>query len=120
LTETESYLRKKFKDTSSYAILYLYRQGKFMAMLNEYYVYCDNSVMFWAKNKARQAFKIFRQGPLTLYSRSGKEESKVIIDVEFGKRYYVQCIIHHKVTHATPELKLVDKEKGQVDFESGQ
>jgi len=120
MTEKEIRANKRLKDTSGYAILYLYRPGRFMAAGNEYYVHCNKRLIFWAQNTAKVACKILKEGPLTLYAKTGGVESAVTLDIKFGKKYYVQCIIHHKVYYVTPELKIMENERGELDFESGQ
>lgn len=120
LTENLSYLKKHFKDTSGYAIVCFYRPGKFMAKLNEYYVYGENNLVYWARNSTRYAIKVFREGPFNLYAKSGNIESKLVLDVKRGRKYYVQCLIHHKVSKATPELQLVAEAEGREGYESSQ
>src|SRR5690606_25791786 len=117
LTEKPAYLRKHFKDTSSYAIVYLYRLPKVMAMMNEYYVYCNDDFIYWARNKTSGAFKIYLNGTTKFHAKSGNQESSVTVDLKPGKRYYVQCIIHHKLSKATPELRLVAEGVGKEDYE---
>src|ERR1700733_3492230 len=116
LTDSGPKIEKNFRDTSRYAILYTYRPNRFMAMLNEYYVYCDNNFLFWAQNKAKAVFKIVRDGPITFYAKSGGEESRVTLNVQFGKKYFLECFIHHKISHATPELKMIESKQGESEF----
>lgn len=118
LSESPSYLRKHFKDTSSYSIVYLYRPSKFFAMGNEYYVQANNMFIFWAQNNTRVAYKIYGKEPVVFSARSGKVDSKITINPEPGKKYYLQCLIHHRLSKATPELKLMDDGPGRMEYES--
>ena len=117
LTEKPAYLKKHFKDTSSYAIVYLYRPQKVWAMINEYYVYCNDEIIYWAINKTSTAYKVYIKGPAKFYAKSGNVESSVTVDLKPGKRYYVQCIIHHKLSKVTPELRLMPEDAGKEDYE---
>jgi hypothetical protein len=40
------------------------------------------------------------------------------LDLRLGKQYYVECIIHHKVYKASPELKLIPEDAGKENFEN--
>lgn len=117
LTESLSFLRRHFKDTSAYSIVYLYRPSKFFAMGNEYYVQANSMLVFWAQNNTRIAYKVYGKDPVLFTARSGKVDSKITINPEPGKKYYLQCIIHHRLSKATPELKLVEAAEGQLEYD---
>lgn len=101
-----------------FLLVSFYRPHRFIAMLDEYYEYVENDLMYWAQNKTRFAVKIFREGPLRIHARSGKTESSILPDIRHGKGYYVQCNNHHRLTRAAPELKLVDPADGEVLYSS--
>jgi hypothetical protein len=118
LTEKPADLKRNFKDTSQYAIVYMYRPYRLVVSENEYYVYFGEDFMFWATNKAKRAFKILKEGPVKIHAKSGEVESSVIVDIKFGKKYYIECRIDNKIPYAAPDIRLEEQVDGQIGFDS--
>lgn len=116
LTEKPEHLKTHFNDTSSYAIVYIYRPNKAPASINEYYIYLNQDFLFWVRNKAKTAYKIYRQGPVTFHAKSGKVETSVTLDIEFGRKYYLECLMHPKTPYAIPEIRLEEPTDGQIGW----
>ncbi len=98
--------RARFSDTSKYALLYMYRPGKFIGFAASYGIYVDDYLMCMLGNKSGFIYKILKEGK---YSIGGKLPNSVpiIVDVRFGKSYYI------KSTFGVPllaSLKRVDME----------
>lgn len=117
-----AFLRKEhFRDTSKYAVLYLYRPGKLTNSMGDFLVYCNDNVMCVAKNKTGYIFKIVKEGPLKLESRLMKDRSPLIVDIKFGQTYYVKSMIHWTISSRLYNFKLemasIGADKGATEFE---
>lgn len=100
-------LRKDhFSDTSSYAVVYLYRPKKITHSLDNYYVYFNTDVCWAARNNSGIAFKVFKEGPVVFKSRLFKDEASVTIDIQFGKSYYIQSTTHWGIYKGGNNFKL--------------
>lgn len=113
-----SYLKKHFNDTSSYAIIYLYRPDKIWGLMASYYVYCGQDFIYPAMNRSKIAYKIYKEGPTRIFAKLNKVEASVPLDIKFGKKYYIECLLDNSPPKTTAVLKLREEAKGQVDFES--
>lgn len=118
----ESLLRKQhFGDTSKYAVVYIYRPGKFTNSIGNYLIYCNDNVMCAVKNRSGYIFKIFKEGKVSFRSKLLKDESAVTVDIKFGKTYYVKSMIHWAITSRLYNFRLematVTQEKGAEEFE---
>ncbi len=118
LKEKAAHLKRHFNDTSSYAIIYLYRPHKVWGMLAAYYVYYGQDFIFPAMNKTKVAYKIFKEGPVKIHAKLSKVEKSVPLNIKFGKKYYIECLIDNSPPKTTAEIRLKEEAKGQVDFDS--
>lgn len=109
------------KDTSKYALLYIYRPGKITNSLSDYMIYLNDNVMCLAKNNSGYIFKIFKEGKIQLKSRLLKDESVVDLEVKHGEIYYIKSMVHWGIKSRLYNFKLemasVNKEMGQVEFQ---
>lgn len=110
-----------FRDTSKYAVLYVYRPGKITNSLGNYLVYFDDNMMWVARNRSGCIFKILKEGKFNIISRLFKDESSAMVDIKFGKTYYVKSMIHWGISDRLYNFKLemaiVDQETGKDDFD---
>lgn len=110
----------KFSDTSSYALLYVYRPGRFTGSKGEYIVYFDDNAMCVSKNNTALIFKIFKEGSFKLSAKLFTQ--KVIeekIEIEFGKKYYLNAGLKFTGTTGSgwrPDMKMVEEAKGAEGF----
>jgi hypothetical protein len=119
----ENYLRKNhFSDTSRYAVLYVYRPGKFTNSLADYPVYLNENVLCIAKNKSGYVFKISKEGLYNIKSRLYKDESAVNIEVKFGNIYYLKSMIHWgifgRLYNFKLDLEVMKADPGKAEFEA--
>jgi hypothetical protein len=114
--------KNHFSDTSKYAVVYIYRPGKFTNSLGDYPVYFDNAAMLVAKNNSGSIYKILKEGKFEIKSKLLKDESSVKLDVKFGRTYYVKSMIHWGITsrlyNFRLEMAIVSPEHGQAEFEN--
>lgn len=118
---TNAALKKlKFSDTSSYALLYVYRPGRFTGSKGEYIVYFDDNAMCVSKNNTALIFKIFKEGSFKLSAKLFTQkliEEK--IEIEFGKSYYLKAGLKFTGTTGSgwkPDMKIVEEAKGVEEF----
>jgi hypothetical protein len=112
---------KSFKDTSSYALLYIYRKGKFVCSLGNYFVYFNNSLSNVSSNESHYVFKILKRGAITLLAKGGSRDSQISIPIQFGKKYYVETSAKfgncNLATCCSPVLILRDQQRAVDDME---
>ena len=111
-------VKRNFTDTSQYALVYLYRLHKLPASENEYYVYFGEDFMFRAINKTKAIYKIFKEGPVKIHAKTGNVESSVMIDIRFGKKYYIQCQVNPTTPYPIPAITLEELTDGEIWFNS--
>jgi hypothetical protein len=122
--KNEMVLKKAhFTDTSNYAVLYLYRTGKFAASQVDMITYFDNNLICDSKNGSSFIFKIFKEGNFDLSSVSNMNKKSAVLplDIKFGHKYYVNSSARFTVNMLSvyiPILKLVDTDKGAEEFQN--
>jgi hypothetical protein len=113
---------RKLRDTSKYAVLYIYRPGKITNSMGNYLIFFDNVPMAVASNSSGFIFKIFKEGKFPVSSRLFKDDSTVDIDIKFGQVYYVKSMIHWGISSRLYNFKLeiakVTNELGEKEFEN--
>ena len=109
-----------FSDTSSYAVLYVYRPGNLKHSLSNYLVYFDDNILCVAKNNSGYIFKIMKEGQFNLKSKLNKDESSVKLNVKFGKTYYIKSMVHWGMFKGLKNYKLeiavVNPAEGKIEF----
>ena len=95
-----------FRDTSQYAILYVYRPAKVSNSLGSYPVYLDSSLLCIAQNNSVSMFKVLKEGKFILSSRLYKDVSNLPLDIHFGHIYYVKSMVHWAITSRLYNFKL--------------
>lgn len=112
---------RKMKDTSRYAILYVYRPGKLTNSAGNYLVFFDNTPLCVASNSSGFIFKIFKEGKFPISSRLFKDDSTIDVDIKFGQVYYIKSMIHWGISSRLYNFKLetakVSREQGEKEFE---
>ena len=116
--ESPAKVKRNFADTSQYALVYLYRLHKLPAAESEYYVYYGEDCMFRAVNKTKAIYKVFKEGPINIHATSGNVESSVMIDIRFGKKYFIQCQVQTRTSLPAPSITLEELTDGEIWFNS--
>jgi hypothetical protein len=109
-----------FKDTSQYALLYIYRSSKLVCSLVDYLVTANDVAMCSMKTKTAYVFKVTKEGKIHLTGSNGNKKSSVDLDIQFGNKYYLNCDIHWSMDRCIPDLSLTEKGKGEADFAAAQ
>ncbi|HWI90434.1 MAG TPA: hypothetical protein VNT20_04125 [Flavisolibacter sp.] len=113
--------RLKFKDTSRYALLYVYRSGKFVGSLAGFILKCEGVAMAKMSNRSAYVFKIWKEGKLHFIAQTINHQDRADIDFQFGHKYYLNCDIKLTLDNGgRPVLHVVDKDKGEDGFFSAQ
>lgn len=118
---SESILRgMRFSDTSSYAIVYLYRPLTMMFSEYSYNVYMQDHWLCNLKNNSQHIFAVYQKGPFTLRSRLGIDTCSISLNIEPGKSYYIMSTLHFGLFHERNYnlvMELVPAEKGKKEFD---
>jgi hypothetical protein len=102
-------------DTSKYATLYIYRFKRFEEWLKGYNIHLEDSVICKIKNNSKISIKLYREGKVNLWVKS-KQKDEVVLDIKFGEDYYLKLEIITGVLSYEPELSLIDKVQGKIDY----
>lgn len=108
-----------FSDTSTYALLYVYRPGKMTNSWSDFLVYCNDNLLWVARNRAGTVVKILREGEIELSSRLLKDSASVKVDIHFGHVYYVKSMVHwglYKRGNYHLEMASVPADQGVMEF----
>lgn len=120
ITNPSTLKKNHFRDTSQYAVVYLYRPGKFVGNLANYNVYLDNFLLAEMKNNSGYIFKILKEGRHEFRSKYNKVESKFKLDIKFGEKYYLKSTIHLTLSNlqgSKLEMDSAEAEKGEAEFQ---
>jgi hypothetical protein len=109
--------REHFSDTSRYAVLYLYRPGKFTNSLVNSLVYCNDNIMWVSRNNSGCLVKILKEGEIELKSKRYEDESAIKLNIQFGKKYYVKSLDHWNLSGGRLEMVAVDAAEGLPAFQ---
>jgi hypothetical protein len=121
LVRSESLLRdRRFSDTSSYAVIYLYRSytGTFpKASIN---IYAGDDMICSMENSGHYIFSVYPKGPFKLTGRFARDSCPISLNIEPGKSYYLRCkmdfgIFGSKNYKVILEPMPADKGKKQFD-----
>lgn len=109
--------KAKLKDTSRFALLYVYRPSKFVCGGVGFPLYGNDVLMagFPPKGGA-YVFKVVKPGSLRLQGQHRQAKDYVQLDVRFGQKYYVRVDTKWAFSRCNPFLTEKDKEKGEEEF----
>ena len=111
----------QFTDSSQYALLYIYRPGKFTNSLGNYFLYFDDIAMCIARNNSGYIIKVFKEGNFNIKSKLYKDESSINLNIKFGNVYFIKSMIHWGIQSNLNNFKLemaqMDKDLGKTEFE---
>ncbi len=109
--------KAKLKDTSSFALLYLYRPSRFVCSGIHFPLYNDDILMCgFPEHGGGYVFKIYKQGPLRLQGQHRQKKDYLDLNIHFGQKYYVRVDTKWSMARCIPFLIEKDKEKGEEEF----
>ncbi|MEC5145252.1 hypothetical protein [Chitinophaga sp. 212800010-3] len=111
----DSLTRTLLPDTASYALLYLYRPLSDVATAISYNVKLNDSVICRMKKNSRQLIRVYRKG-LSRISARTESSDEVILNIQPGKAYFVNCSIGIGGFIGRPKLDTVDVNIGLREF----
>ena len=116
LTPTE--LRKaKLKDTSTFALLYVYRPSKFICSGIHFPLYSGDVLMCeFPEHSGGYVFKVYKQGPLRLQGQHRQKKDYMDLDIRFCQKYYVRVDTKWSMARCIPFLTEKDIAKGEAEF----
>jgi hypothetical protein len=110
-------------DTSSYALLYIYRPSNFIGSLLNFEVVINGSAACIVSNNSAFAFFIRKEGPLALATNvvSDKRTDTLSMDIKFGRKYFVRDVAGPVVIAFNHDMRPVfhveTDSTGSVDIE---
>jgi hypothetical protein len=102
--------------TWNYAKIYIYRPSGTGSLVG-YDVYLGDSVIWRAKSNSKQEIVIRKKGLNTLWAKT-ESKLEIPIDVEFGREYYLRCSMGMGIMVGRPQLQLIDRIQGRVEYNS--
>ena len=111
--------KNHFRDTSQYAIIYIYRPKKVIGFAAVYQIYLDNILAGTMKNNTGYIFKVLREGKSEIQSRAPNAKASLRVEIKFGQKYYVRSTVYPSLKNMwgpTLDLKEVKEDKGEEDF----
>lgn len=109
-------------DTIPYATLYVYRPREFVGSLLGLDLQLKNNVIDGlvlgkVMNNRKMVIRLYQAGKNELFINTELTRS-AFINVKMGESYYLKVTLASGYLTARPVLQLMDKEQGQMDFES--
>jgi len=99
-----------------YAILNVYRYSGSGALVN-YDLHLGDSVICRIKNNYKATLHLEKDGLNTLWAQT-EAKAEVPIELQHGRQYYLRCAVTMGAFVGHPQLELVDRKTGKVEFES--
>jgi len=109
-------------DSLHYALLYVYRPGKFVGSLIGYNIRMTNpvfkdSLIGRATNDSKFVVKLYQEGKTQVFAHTETKRA-VELDVKFGKKYYLKCEIVIGILVGRPRLSLISQEQGKLNYDN--
>lgn len=118
---SESYLRgMRFSDTSSYAVVFLYRPATPTFYYSRFDIYANGHFLCTMKDDVQHMYAVYRKGPFTLQAKYDRDTCSISLDIEPGKAYYVRSTLHNGVfgpRNYKVVLESIPADKGQKEFD---
>jgi hypothetical protein len=114
--KADSIIASLIPDTASYALLYFYRLRNFNGMAVEYVLHVEDSMVYKMQNGNYAVVKVQNKGETTIWARTEKK-TKLELNIEHGKVYFVNCSVGMGVLMGHPKLELVETQRGLEEFE---
>jgi len=103
------------QSTDKYALVHIYRPSNFVGFAVSFNVDLEDGNVWKCKNGSRKTIKVTKETPFTLHAKTESDIS-LTFDVEFGKEYYVKCILVPGAFVAHPVFILRDENEGRSEF----
>ena len=118
---SESYLRgMRFSDTSSYAVVFLYRPATTTFYFSSFDIYAEGHFICTIKDDAQRMYAVYRKGPFLLEARYDRDTCLLPLNIEAGKAYYVRAALHNGMfgpRNYKVVLEPMPADKGQKEFD---
>lgn len=109
--------KARLKDTSQFALLYVYRPSKFKCSAIGFPLYANNMLMCgFPENGGAFVFKVLKQGPMRLQGQHKQHKDYLDLDIRFGQKYYVRVDTKWSIARCIPYLSEMENMKGQEEF----
>lgn len=116
LLEREQNFSSFIDTTWNYAKFYVYRPGGLGSFIG-YDVYLGDSIICRVTNSSKYEIEVTQSGLTTLWAKT-ESMAEVPVDIEFGREYYLRCSVGMGVMVGRPQLQLVDRKQGKLEYDS--
>lgn len=109
--------KAKLKDTSQFALLYVYRPAKFVCSAVGFPLYANDILMAgFPPQGGAYVFKMRKQGTLRLQGQHNQNKDYVDLDIRFGQKYFVRVDTKWSMARCIPFLTEKPADKGEMEF----
>ncbi|WP_338871561.1 hypothetical protein WBJ53_25725 [Spirosoma sp. SC4-14] len=105
-------------DSTHFAKIYIYRPFTLSAVLLGFGIRKEGEKLFKLRNNSARELRIYKSAPIILSAKSVERISKITLNVEVGKSYYIRCIPRISYLTVNPKLELVNEAKGKQEYEA--
>ncbi|HEV2478304.1 MAG TPA: hypothetical protein VGS79_01520 [Puia sp.] len=123
--KSDSQLRDmRFSDTSSYAVIYLYRRYTGTFPKTSIGLYVEDEKICSMENKGHYIFAVYRSRTLKLTGMFSHDTCHITVSIEPGRSYYLRCELEtgifgekHRLRNYKILLDPMPAEKGKKQFD---
>jgi len=105
-------------DSTQYATVYICRPFNVFGAGVGFVIRKGEVKLFKLRNSSIREVKIYQPGPTTLSAKCVDRVSKITVDIELGKSYFISCTPRISYLFANPKLQLVDNERGKKEYQA--
>jgi hypothetical protein len=103
-------------DSSKFATLFIYRVKDLAGGFTKNNLYKGDTFICQVKQNSKFTIKLYQEGETEIIEK--RTGQKIVLNVEFGKEYYIKCSIIPHMPKALPYFEEVPPEPGKAGFES--
>jgi hypothetical protein len=101
---------------ADFALLHVFRYGGY-GFLISYNLVLGDSVLCKVRSNFTKTIMLKKEGPNVLWAQT-EARSQALIDIKFGKEYYLRCSINTGAAVGIPKLELVDSATGKSELKA--
>jgi hypothetical protein len=106
----DSITKSKLGDSSTFAILYVYRPHDLLGAAISFNIHLNDSIICRLKNNSRYEIKLYKEGKAVIRIKKKSKEA-VTFDIKPGEEYFFKFI-----PNSRPKLNIIDKARGRVEY----
>jgi hypothetical protein len=103
-------------DSSKFATVFVYRIKDLAGGFTKNNLYKGDSLICQVKQNSKFIIRLYQEGEIEISEK--RTGQKIVLNVEFGKEYYIKCGIIPHMPKALPYFEEVSPEVGKAGFVS--